>query len=126
LKLEVFGWVDLINFKMDLIVLQAILNWRWVFSNWEGVVKKCSVNLYEGLHPKWMLNLKIKWRKLRQFPRNIFNFKKVRVAMLTTFSSIYACESFFSAINYVKSSFIIRQIKSLSLLWFEDRNYSYS
>ena len=101
LKTDLFEWLGIDNFEMELVELQSSFLWKQKFINLRADLEKrerdrltgsSSRNQDEELMCAWNDN-----------PETFSALKKFAKAILTVFSSTYTCETLFSSLNYIKN-----------------------
>ncbi|GFW07788.1 dimer_Tnp_hAT domain-containing protein [Trichonephila clavipes] len=102
LNVSQFDWLEIEEFEMQLIDFQSSSIWIQKFIETrkklelieaERLTRNISKNASNEILETW-----------NSIPDTFNCLKKLANAILTTFSSIYACESLFSEINYIKDS----------------------
>ena len=101
LKLYEFEWLDLKDLEMQLLDFQSNPVWKNKFVNLRAHLEDLERERSTGIaskNPDCEI-LKV-WNSI---PENLGALKTLAKAILTIFSSTYACEALFSALNNIKS-----------------------
>ncbi|XP_029647241.1 uncharacterized protein LOC115221224 [Octopus sinensis] len=105
LNLQTFSWIDMVNFKMQLIEFQSSSIWKQTFidlrADLENIEKR-KTQSETGVPERSAENELLRTRNA--IPENFSSRKNFATVLISMFSSTYACESLFSVINFVKSS----------------------
>ncbi|KAL7634403.1 UNVERIFIED_CONTAM: hypothetical protein RMT77_014780 [Armadillidium vulgare] len=102
LNLQIFSWIDMDDFEMQLIEFQSSSIWKQKFIDLRVELESIEKERLEtGATEKNAENEILKtWNTI---PENYVCLKNLSTALLSIFSSTYACESLFSVMNFVKS-----------------------
>ncbi len=102
INLNMFQWIDLDDFEMQLIDFQSSSIWKQKFIDLRGDLENIErERLMKGLANKTAENEVLKvWNSI---PETFACLKNLAISLLTIFSSTYSCESLFSVMNFVKS-----------------------
>lgn len=102
LNLSKFSWLEIEEIEMQLIDFQSSSIWIQKFIE---LRKELEINEIERLSGSMSTNANTKIMETWNSIPDIFScLKKLALAILTIFSSTYACESLFSEMNNIKSS----------------------
>ncbi|XP_063856091.1 protein FAM200A-like isoform X1 [Scylla paramamosain] len=102
LNLQMFSWIDMDDFEMQLIEFQSSSIWKQKFVDLRVDLENIEKERLEmGVTKRNAENEVL--RTWNTIPENYVCLKKLATALLTMFSSTYACKSLFSLMNFVKS-----------------------
>ena len=102
-NLQMFSWISMDDFEMQLIDFQCSSVWRQKFTDFRNVLEKIEKERLEtGASEKSAENEVL--RTWNIIPETFVCLKNLATSLLSIFSSTYSCESLFSVMNFVKSS----------------------
>ena len=102
LNLQMFSWIDMDDFEMQLIEFQSSSIWRQKFVDLRADLENIEKERLEtGVTESNAENEVL--RTWNTIPKNFVCLKNLATALLSVFSSTYSCESLFSVMNFVKS-----------------------
>ena len=102
LNLQMFSWIDMDDFEMQLIEFQSSSIWKQKFVDLRVDLENIEKERLEtGVTKRNAENEVL--RTWNTIPENYVCLKNLATALLSMFSSTYACESLFSVMNFVKS-----------------------
>lgn len=103
LNLKLFDWFDLLDIEMQLIDFQSSSIWNQKFIDLRKEVEAIENNRLLGkIDKKTEDEILTTWNEL---PESFDCLKRLAKAILSIFSSTYACESLFSEMNFIKNKF---------------------
>lgn len=101
LNLKVLEWLNLDDFKMQLVDFQSSTIWKEKFVILRNELEEIQRDRALG---KSVVNIGDKILKVwNEIPKDYSTLKIVALAVLSIFSSTYSCESLFSEMNFIKS-----------------------
>lgn len=96
-----FEWLNIDNLEMELVEFQSSSIWKQKFISLRADLEERE---RDRLHGSGSCNqdeeLLLAWNSI---PETFGALKRFVKAMLTIFSSTYACETLFSSLNYIKN-----------------------
>lgn len=112
LNLKIFKWMNLEDLEIELVDFQSSSIWKQKFVNLRNELETIENNRLLGTFNKKADEELLKtWNAI---PATFSSLKKLATAILTIFSSTYACESVFSELNFIKNKFRNRMIDESS------------
>ena len=101
LNLEIFNWMDLNDFEMQLVEFQSSSIWKQKFVELRIQLEEIERDRLREISKLSAENEVLKvWNSI---PNTFQDLKNVAWSILSIFSSSYSCESLFSTMNFMKS-----------------------
>lgn len=124
LNLEIFNWLDITDFEMQLVELQTSTIWKQKFVDLRMKLEEIERDrLMQGATQVSAENeILTVWNNL---PDIFNNLKSVAGAILSIFSSSYSCEALFSSMNFIKSDLRNRLTDDMSAACVALKNTKY-
>ena len=101
LKTDLFEWLGIDNFEMELAELQSSFIWKQKFINLRADLEKRERDRLTGSSSRNQDEESMcAWNDI---PETFSALKKFAKAILIVFSLTYTCETLFSSLNYIKN-----------------------
>jgi len=123
LNLEIFNWMDLNDFEMQLVEFQSSSIWKQKFVELRIQLEEIERDRLREISKLSAENEVLKvWNSM---PNTFQDLKNVAWSILSIFSSSYSCESLFSTMNFMKSDIRNRLTDDMSVACISLKNTNY-